>query len=121
MTSLHGLLIPDKLPNTASAKMADPKVVFSSGNCYSFTTVGGINYNALFLSRFPWTKLCLHGHNFPSTSSYEKVGNFPYPTVFSGSYLIIANVRVTAVLTCEQREEDRELYSMVNSCHTEAF
>lgn len=89
--------------------------------CYSFTTVGGINYNALFLPRFPWTKLCLHGHNLPNTSSYEKDGNFPYPTVFSGSYLIIGNVIETPVLTCEEGEEEREPYSMVNSCHTGAF
>lgn len=89
--------------------------------CCSFATVGGINYNALFLPRFPWTKLCLHGYNLPSTSSYEKDGNFPYPTVFSGRYLIIANAIETAVLTCEQREEGRELYSMVHSCHTSVF
>lgn len=89
--------------------------------CYSFTTVGGINYNALFLPRFPWTKLRLHGHNLPNTSSYEKDGNFPYPTVFSGSYLIIGNVIETPVLTCEEGEEEREPYSMVNSCHSGAF
>lgn len=73
-------------------KWLAPKLFSLVVICYSFTTVGGINYNALFLPGFPWTKLCLHGHNLPNTSSYKKDGNFPCPTVFSGSYLITANV-----------------------------
>lgn len=53
-----------------------------------------------FLPGFPWTKLCMCGHNLPNTSSHKKDVEFSYPTVFSGSYAITANVIVTLMLAC---------------------
>lgn len=66
-----------------------------------------------FLPGFPWTKLCLCGYNLPKTSSHRKDGEFSYPTVFSGSYVITANVIVTLMLTCGEGRRGENFFKWV--------
>lgn len=94
--------------------MLGPKIVSSSGNflliCHGVWYKLQCSFSSL--QDFPRQRN-LHVHNLPNTSSYKKYENCPFPTVFSRSYLITANVMVTLMLTCGEGRKGENFIKVV--------